>query len=74
MLQYADYAGLITSLPTVEQVLDDHASELGHDLVGYRNHVYRVREVTLAAGFDHRQTPSRRQHPGVPRGDRDLQR
>ena len=29
MVQYANYAGLLTSLPTVEEVLDDHASELG---------------------------------------------
>ena len=29
MVQYADYAGLLTSLPSVEEVLDDHASELG---------------------------------------------
>ena len=28
MVQYANYAGLLTSLPTVEEVLDDHASEL----------------------------------------------
>ena len=27
---------LVTSLPTVEEVLDDHASELGHDLIAYR--------------------------------------
>jgi hypothetical protein len=28
MVQYANHVGLLTSLPTVEQVLDDHASEL----------------------------------------------
>jgi len=48
MVQYADYAGLITSLPTVEEVLEDHASELGHDLVGYRNHVYRIVNLCFA--------------------------
>ena len=42
MVQYANYAGLLTSLSTVEEVLDDHASELGHDLIAYRNHLYRV--------------------------------
>src|SRR5262245_43508488 len=42
MVQYADYAGLLTKLPTVERVLDDHASVLGGDRIGYRNHVYRV--------------------------------
>jgi len=30
------------SLPTVEELLGDHASELGHDLIAYRNHVYRA--------------------------------
>jgi hypothetical protein len=48
MVQCSNYAGLLTSLPTVEQVLHDHASELGHDLVGYRNHVYRVVNLCLA--------------------------
>jgi hypothetical protein len=48
MVQYADYAGLVTSLPIVEEVLHDHASELGHDLVAYRNHVYRVVNLCLA--------------------------
>jgi hypothetical protein len=50
MVQYANYAGLVTSLPTVEEVLDDHASELGHDLIAYRNHVYRVVNLCLAIG------------------------
>src|SRR5262245_61837764 len=48
MVQYADSASLIMSLPTVEEVLDDHASLLGHDLIGYRNHVYRVMNLCLA--------------------------
>src|SRR5262249_34662956 len=48
MVQHADYAGLITSLPTVEEVLGDHTAELGHDLVAYRNHVYRVANLCLA--------------------------
>src|SRR5262245_39189317 len=48
MVQYADDAGLITTLRTVEEVLDDHASELGHDLAAYRNHVYRVVNLCLA--------------------------
>jgi len=42
MVQYANYPGLLTSLPTVEAVLDDNASELGHDLIAYRSHVYRL--------------------------------
>src|SRR5262245_28744481 len=48
MLQYADHAGLITTLPTVDEVLNHHASELGRDLVSYRNHVYRVVNLCLA--------------------------
>ena len=54
MLQYADHASLLTSLPTVEEVLDNHASELGHDLIAYRNHVYRVVNLCLAIVGDSR--------------------
>jgi hypothetical protein len=54
MVQYANYAGLVTSLPTVEEVLHDHASELGHDLTAYRNHVYRVVNLYLAIVGDSR--------------------
>src|SRR5258707_14523633 len=54
MVEYANYAGLLTSLPTVEEVLDDHASELGHDLIAYRNHVYRVVNPCLAIVGDRR--------------------
>lgn len=39
---------MVTSLPTVEQVLDDHESELGDDFTAYRNHVYRVANLCLA--------------------------
>jgi hypothetical protein len=48
MLQHADHAGLLTSLPTVEDVLDRHSSELGRDLTAYRNHVYRVVNLSVA--------------------------
>jgi hypothetical protein len=54
MAQYANYARLLTSLPTVEEVLDDHASELGHDFIAYRNHVYRVVNLCLAIVGDSR--------------------
>ena len=54
MAQYANYAGLLTSLPSVEEVLGDHASELGHDLIAYRNHVYRVVNLCLAIVGDSR--------------------
>jgi hypothetical protein len=45
---------MVTSLPTVEEVLDDHASELGHDRIAYRNHVYRVVNLCLAIVGDSR--------------------
>jgi predicted metal-dependent HD superfamily phosphohydrolase len=32
----------------VDEVLDDHASEQGHELIAYRNHVYRVVNLCLA--------------------------
>jgi hypothetical protein len=48
MVPYVNDAGLVTSLATVEQVLNDHASELGHDFIAYRNHVYRVANLCLA--------------------------
>ena len=54
MLQNANDAGLLTTLPTVEDVLDDHAPELGHDLTAYRNHVYRVVNLCLAMVGDTR--------------------
>jgi hypothetical protein len=48
MLEYAEHPSFLTSLATIEQVLDNHASELGHDLTAYRNHVYRVANLCLA--------------------------
>jgi hypothetical protein len=48
MAQCVDYASLLTSVPTVEQVLETHASELAHDLVAYRNHVYLVLNLCVA--------------------------
>ena len=54
MVQYPNYAGLLTSLPIVEEVLHDHASKLGHDLIAYRNHVYRVVNLCLAIVGDSR--------------------
>jgi HD domain-containing protein len=54
MVRYADCAGLLTNLPTIEDVLDDHASELGHDFIPYRHHVYRVLNLCLAIVGDSR--------------------
>jgi hypothetical protein len=42
-------AGPLTRIPTVDDVLHDHATALGHDFFAYRNHVYRV--VNLCAAF-----------------------
>jgi len=44
----------LTSLPIVEEVLDHHASQLGHDLIAYRNHVYRIVNLCLAILGDSR--------------------
>src|SRR4026208_1673048 len=40
---------LLTSIPTVDDVLHHHATALGDDIVAYRNHVYRV--VNLCVAF-----------------------
>jgi hypothetical protein len=44
----ADYDALLTRIPTIDDVLDGHASALGNDLVAYRNHVYRVANLCVA--------------------------
>jgi hypothetical protein len=41
--------GLLTSVPTIDEVLSDHESELGHDFIAYRNHAYHV--VNLCAAI-----------------------
>jgi len=52
MLQYAERASLLTRVPTVDEVLDYHASQLGNDLTAYRNHVYRIVNLSVAIGGD----------------------
>jgi hypothetical protein len=54
LVQYADYADLLTNLPTIAEVLDDQASELGRDFIPYRKHVYRVVNPSLAIVGDSR--------------------
>lgn len=54
MVQNASHTTLLTDIETVEAVLDDHASALGHDLVAYRNHVYRVVNLCLPLSGDGR--------------------
>jgi hypothetical protein len=40
---------LLTSVPTIDEVLHDHTSALGPDGIAYRNHAYRV--VNLCAAM-----------------------
>ena len=39
---------LLTRIPTVDDVLDGRATALGDDVVGYRNHVYRIVNLCVA--------------------------
>ena len=41
--------GLLAGIPTIDDVLNEHATELGNDCLGYRNHVYRI--VNLCAAI-----------------------
>ena len=43
-----EYGALLTRIPTIDDVLNDHAAALGNDFVGYRNHVYRVANLCAA--------------------------
>jgi len=44
--------GLLTSVPTADEVLKAYALELGHDFIAYRNHVYRVMNLCAAIAED----------------------
>jgi hypothetical protein len=39
---------LLTRIPTIDEVLDGHATALGDDSLAYRNHVYRVVNLCVA--------------------------
>ena len=39
---------LLTRIPTIDDVLSDHAPALGDDFVPYRNHVYRIVNLCVA--------------------------
>jgi hypothetical protein len=39
---------LLTSIPTIDDVLDDHATALRDDFFAYRNHVYRIVNLCVA--------------------------
>jgi len=39
---------LVRRIPTIDDVLNDHAKELRDDFVAYRNHVYRIVNLCVA--------------------------
>ena len=41
---------VLTDVATLDRVIADHASDLRDDLVGYRNHAYRVLNFCVALG------------------------
>ena len=43
------YDALLTRIPTIDDVLNDHATALRDDFLAYRNHVYRI--VNLCVAF-----------------------
>ena len=43
-----DHDALLTCIRTVDDVLNDHATALRADFIGYRNHVYRVVNLCVA--------------------------
>ena len=49
MVTPAGSGALLTRIPIIDDVLDNHAAALGDDFVGYRNHVYRI--VNLCVAF-----------------------
>jgi hypothetical protein len=42
------YGALLTRIPTIDDVLNDHATALRDDFVAYRNHVYRIVNLCVA--------------------------
>jgi hypothetical protein len=44
----AGYGALLTRIPTIDEVLNDHQTALGDDFAGYRNHVYRIVNLCVA--------------------------
>jgi hypothetical protein len=44
---------VFTTVPIVDSVLDQYATALGHDFVAYRNHVYRVLNLSVAIAGSH---------------------
>jgi hypothetical protein len=48
MADSVGHGALLTRIPTVDDVLHDHATALGRDFVAYRNHVYRIVNLCVA--------------------------
>jgi hypothetical protein len=47
-IQASGYGALLTRIPTIDDVLNEHATALRDDFLGYRNHVYRVVNLCVA--------------------------
>jgi hypothetical protein len=47
-IQAAGYGALLTRIPTIDDVLNEHATALRDDFVGCRNHVYRIVNLCVA--------------------------
>ena len=48
-IQAAGYGALLTRIPTIDDLLNEHATALRDDFPGYRNHVYRIVNLCAAA-------------------------
>ena len=48
MAMPAEAGALLTSIPIIDAVLDEHAAALRDDFSGYRNHVYRLVNLCVA--------------------------
>ena len=48
MAASVESGALLTRIPTIEDVLDEHATALRKDFFGYRNHVYRIVNLCVA--------------------------
>jgi len=47
-IQASGYSALLTRIPTIDNVLNDYATALRDDFLGYRNHVYRIVNLCVA--------------------------
>jgi hypothetical protein len=47
-IQASGYGALLTRIATIDDVLNEHATSLRGDFLGYRNHVYRIVNLCVA--------------------------